>query len=217
MTRTQWISAGAVALLFATGCREREAAQAPAVAESQQQGEQALERAQEAQEQARDQRQEAAGAREEVAEARQDLQEAQQQQQQASQQAMEAQRQAAQQAEQAQQQTQEAREQLAQRQEQLAQPPPGQATGQAGSMLTINGRVTASAEDSLTLRSPAGEAVRLQLNEQTQVFIDGQQGEIGEIPQGAEVRASYQPSSGQEPTALRVDVMGGGQQQQQQQ
>ncbi|MFY0528457.1 hypothetical protein ACN28I_36625 [Archangium gephyra] len=47
--------------------------------------------------------------------------------------------------------------------------------------------------------------IRLQLNEQTQVLVDGRQGSPADIAEGSQVRASYQDIGG-EPTALRVDV-----------
>jgi colicin import membrane protein len=207
--KTLWLSAGAAALVLAVGCRDqqRTGEQAPPVAQSQQQAEQALERAQEAQEQAREQREAVADAREDVTEAQQELAEARQQAQQESQQALEAQRRAQQQAGQAQQQAQQAEERLSQRQEQMAQPGMEQ---QPGTMLSVNGQVVSARDDQLLLRSPAGESVRLLLDEQTQVFINGQKGEISDIPQGADVRASYQPHGEEDPTALRVDVLGRG-------
>lgn len=214
------LSASAVALLFATGCREQPE-QAQPVAQAQQQSEQALERAEEAQEQALDQREGLTDAREEVAEQRQELREAQQEVQQESQQALEAQREAQRQAELAQQQAQQAREQLAQRQQQLPEPGMGQAQPgaeqQPGAMLTISGQVVQAQEDLLQVRSQQGESVRLVLNEDTQVFINGQPGEVNAIQQGAQVRASYMPQEGDD-AALRVDVMspaGTGQPQQQ--
>lgn len=204
-TKNPWILVGAAVLLGAAGCREREAPeQARPVAQAQQESEQALERAQEAQEEAREQRGSASDAREEVAETRQELLKAQQEAQQQSQQALEAQRRAEEQAQAAQQQAQQAEEQLAQRQEQQAQAGSG---AQAGTLLTVNGRVTAAQEDSLLLRSPAGESVRLLINDETQILINGEQGEITDIPEGMEVRASYRTLSGQEPTALRVEVL----------
>lgn len=210
MTKNPWMFVAAAVLLGAVGCRQREAPeQAQPVTQAQQQSEQALERAQEAQEEAREQREAAIGAREEVAEAQQDVREAQQEAEQERQQALEAQREAEQQAQAAQQQAQQAREQLAQQQQQAqegigAQPGMG---AQEGPMLTVSGQVTAAQENSLLLRSQAGESVRLLINEDTQVLINGQQGEFTDIAEGAQVRASYRTQGEQEPTALRVEVM----------
>lgn len=216
--KSPWILAGVAVLLGAAGCRDRGAPeQTQPVAQAQQQSEQALERAEDAQEEALDRRESAIDAREELAqarqelhEARQELREAQQQAQQQIQEALEAQRRAEQQAQIAQQQAQQARDQLAQRQGQQAQVGTGAQAGtgaQTGSMLTVNGRVAATQEDALLLRSPAGESVRLLINEDTQILINGEQREITDIPAGVEVRASYRPMGEQEPTALRIEVM----------
>jgi len=47
--------------------------------------------------------------------------------------------------------------------------------------------------------------MRLQVNPQTQVFVDGQQGSITDVREGSQIRASYQAVDG-EPTATRIDV-----------
>jgi hypothetical protein len=202
--KNPWILAGAVVLFGAAGCQQRETPeQGQPVAQAQRQSEQALERAQEAQEEAREQRGAVAEAREEVTEAQQELTEAQQQVQQERQQALEAQRRAAQQAQAAQQQAQQASEQLTQQQQQAQ----AGAGAQPDALLTVNGRVAATQEDSLLLRSQAGESVRLLINDDTQVLINGRQGEITDIPEGVEVRASYRSLGEQENTALRVEVM----------
>ncbi|HZI10040.1 MAG TPA: hypothetical protein VE153_06565 [Myxococcus sp.] len=74
--------------------------------------------------------------------------------------------------------------------------------------MSISGQVTAAAAGGIKVKSAAGEAIFMQLNDQTQVFINGRQGAISDVTQGAEVRASFQPPSGATPpTALRVDVM----------
>lgn len=196
MTRSAWILAGAAMLLGAAGCRERGSSeQGRPVAQAQQQSEQALERAQEAQEAARDQREDVGDAREEVAEARTDLQEAQQEVQQQRQEALEAQRRAEQQAQVAQQQAQDATQQLKQQQ------------SQQGALITVNGRVAATQDNALLLRSPAGESVRLFVNDDTQVLINGQRAAITDLTQGTEVRASYRNLGEKEPLALRVEVM----------
>jgi colicin import membrane protein len=236
-----WWSAGVAALLVTAGCKPREQQQpqdvqgdARAQVESaQQRSEQALENAKQAQEQAREEQEQVADARQEAEEARQQLQEAeakaqqefqeaQRAQQQASnqaqtaqtevqqsqQQALEAQRQQQQELAQAQQQTAQQQQQTAQQQQQTAQQPT-----QMQQMVT--GQVVSTSPEELLLSSagaPGRPQIRLQLNEQTQVTVDGRQASTADIPQGGQVRASYQDVGG-EPTAVRVDVTRSGQEQ----
>ncbi|HEX8437024.1 hypothetical protein [Archangium sp.] len=200
---------------------------------AQERSEQALEQAREAQAKASDEQEQVAGARQDVEEARknlqeaeakaqQEFQEAQRAQQQASnqaqtaqtevqqsqQQALEAQRQQQQQMAQAQQQAAQQQQQAAQGQQQAAQAQPPQQPQQL-----VTGRVVSASSEELLLSSagaPGQPQIRLQLNEQTQVLVNGQQGSVADIPEGSQVRASYQDVGG-EPTALRVDVTSSGQ------
>lgn len=97
-----------------------------------------------------------------------------------------------------------------------AQPPQAQApTAQQGDTpagaMTISGQVLAAKGGAIKVKSTAGESVFMQLNDQTQVFVNGRQGGIADVTEGSEVRASFQPPSGANlPTALRVDVTGTG-------
>jgi septal ring factor EnvC (AmiA/AmiB activator) len=151
------------------------------------------------------------------AKAQQEFQEAQRAQQQASnqatqaqaeiqqsqQQALEAQRQQQQEMAQAQQQAAQQQEQTARTQQQSAQQQGSQQQQQL-----VTGQVVRSSPDELLLSSAGGVGqpqIRLQLNEQTQVMVDGRQGSAADISEGSQVRASYQDIGG-EPTALRVDV-----------
>lgn len=194
---------------------------------AQERSQQAMEQAKDAQAQATDEQKHVADAREDVEKARQELQEAeakaqqefqeaQRAQQQASnqatqaqaevqqsqQQALEAQRQQQQEMAQAQQQAAQQQEQTARTQQQSAQ----QQGSQQQQMVT--GQVVSASPDELLLSSAGGPGqpqIRLQLNERTQVMVDGRQSSTADIPEGSQVRASYQDIGG-EPTALRVDV-----------
>jgi hypothetical protein len=93
-------------------------------------------------------------------------------------------------------------EQTAQSQQQAAPAKPQQV------QQLVTGRVASASQDELLLSSagaPGQPQLRLQLNAQTQVLVNGQQGSVADIPEGSQVRASYQDVGG-EPTALRVDV-----------
>jgi hypothetical protein len=77
----------------------------------------------------------------------------------------------------------------------------------------VTGRVVSSSPGELLLSSagaPGQPQIRLQVNPQTQVMVNGRQGSIADIAEGSQVRASYQDVGG-EPTALRVDVTSSGQ------
>jgi len=234
-----WWSAGVAVLLATAGCKPQQGQQQEAAGDARAQVESAQQRSQQVLEQAREAQERAAGEQKQVADARQDvekarqelqeaeakaqkeLQEAQTTQQQASnqaqqaqaevqqsqQQALEAQRQQQEQMAQAQQQAAQQQEQVARTQQQTVQQ---QGTQQPQQLVT--GRVVSASPDELLLSS-AGTAgqpqLRLQLNDQTQVMVDGRQGSVADIQEGSQVRASYQDLGG-EPTALRVDVTNSG-------
>lgn len=235
-----WLTAGVAALLVTAGCKQQgpqqqQDVQGDARAQveaAQERSQQAMEQAQEVQARAADEQQHVADARQDVEKARQELQEAEakaqqefqeaqraQQQarnqaaqaqaevQQSQQQALEAQRQQRQEMAQAQQQSAQQQEQMARTQQQSAQ--------QQGSQQQqlVTGQVVSASPDELLLSSAGGPEqpqIRLQLNEQTQVMVDGRQGSTADIAEGSQVRASYQDIGG-EPTALRVDVTSRGQ------
>jgi colicin import membrane protein len=195
---------------------------------AQERSQQAMEQAQDAQARAADEQKQVADARQDVEKARQELQEAEAKAQQEFQQAQTAQQQASNQATQAQaevqqsqqqaleaqrQQQQEmaqAQQQAAQQQEQTARTQQQSAQQQGSQQLQqlVTGQVVSASPDELLLSSSGGAGqpqIRLQLNAQTQVTVDGRQGSAADIPEGSQVRASYQDIGG-EPTALRVDV-----------
>jgi DNA polymerase III gamma/tau subunit len=240
MTRgSWWLSAGVAALLCTAGCKQQAQQQdvqgqaRAGVEAAQERSQQALDQAKQVQEKARDEQGQVADARQDVEKARQELQEAEakaqqefqeaqnaQQQasnqaqqaqaevQQSQQQALEAQRQQQQEMAQAQQQAAQQQQQQAQQGQQAAQAQPAQA------QQLVTGRVVTASPDELLLSSAggAGQPLRLQVNEQTQVLVNGRQGSVADITEGSQVRASYQDMGG-EPTAVRVDVTSSGQQQ----
>ena len=241
MTRgSWWLSAGVAALLCTAGCKQQGQQQQDVQGEAragveaaQERSQQALEKAREVQEKARDEQGQVADARQDVEKARQELQEAEvkaqreveeaqnaQQQasnqaqqaqsevQQSQQQALEAQRQQQQELAQAQQQAAQQQQQQAQQGQQAAQAQPSQP------QQLVTGRVVTASPDELLLSSAgsAGQPLRLQVNEQTQVLVNGRQGSVADITEGSQVRASYQDQGG-EPTAVRVDVTSSGPQQ----
>ncbi|HEX8818704.1 MAG TPA: hypothetical protein VF794_02160 [Archangium sp.] len=240
MTRgSWWLSAGVAALLVTAGCKqqgqqEQQNVQGEARAQvetAQERSEQALDKARQAQEKARDEQGQVADARQDVDKARQELQEAEAKaqrefqeaqgaQQQASNQAQEAQtevQQSQQQALEAQRQQQrqmaEAQQQAAQQQQQMAQQGQQAAQAQPQQQQLVTGRVVSASPDEILLSSAGGPGqpqIRLQVNEQTQVLVNGRQGSVADISEGSQVRASYQDMGG-EPTALRVDVTSSGQ------
>ena len=239
MRKGLWWSAGVAALLATAGCKQQERQQqdvqgdARAQVESaQQRSEDALEQAKQAQEKAREEQQQVADARQDVEEARQKLQESEAKAQQEFQQAQQAQQQATNQAQQAQadvqqsqqqaleaqrqqqQQMAQAQQQAAQQQQQMANDQQQTAQQQPQRMQQlVTGQVVSASPDELLLSNagaPGQAQIRLQLNEQTQVMVDGRQASAAEIPEGGQVRASYQDMGG-EPTAVRVDVTSGGQ------
>ena len=55
-----------------------------------------------------------------------------------------------------------------------------------------------------------GNEVRLQVNEQTQVWRDGQQASLQDLQEGSQVRATYQQQEGQQ-VVTRIDVTESGQ------
>ncbi|HYO65852.1 MAG TPA: hypothetical protein VEU33_07205 [Archangium sp.] len=198
------------------------------VESAQERSRQAMEQAQEVQERAADEQKQVADARQDVEKARQELQQAEAKAQQEFQEAQRTQQQAANQATQAQaeiqqsqqqaleaqrQQQQElaqAQQQAAQQQEQMArtQQQSAQAQGNQQLQQLVTGQVVSASPDELLLSSAGGAGqpqIRLQLNAQTQVMVDGRQASSADIAEGSQVRASYQDVGG-EPTALRVDV-----------
>jgi flagellar biosynthesis GTPase FlhF len=235
MTRgSWWLSAGVAALLCTAGCKQQGQQQQDvqgearaSVESAQERSQKALDQAREVQEKASEEQGQVADARQDVEKARQELQEAEakaqrefqeaqnaQQQasnqaqqaqsevQQSQQQALEAQRQQQQELAQAQQQAAQQQQQQAQQGQQAAQAQPSQA------QQLVTGRVVTASPDELLLSSAGGAGqspLRLQVNEQTQVLVNGRQASVADITEGSQVRASYQNVEG-EPTAVRVDV-----------
>ncbi len=59
--------------------------------------------------------------------------------------------------------------------------------------------------DEVTLQTSGGESMKLKVNDSTKVTVGGQEKSIGELQQGAQVRASYDESGG-EKTATRIEA-----------
>jgi hypothetical protein len=75
--------------------------------------------------------------------------------------------------------------------------------------MTISGQVTATQDGAIKVKSASGEAILMQINGDTQVFVNGRPGGISDLTEGTEVRAAFQPPSETTlPRALRVDVTG---------
>lgn len=82
---------------------------------------------------------------------------------------------------------------------QTPSPTPSQKFTEAG---TVRARTAAS----ITLERPTGDRIELEVGPQTTVRIDGRAGELAQVSQGAEVRASY-VVTGEERVAERLDVV----------
>jgi colicin import membrane protein len=69
----------------------------------------------------------------------------------------------------------------------------------------VAGKVADVSVDTLTVKTDDGRSVTLRVTGSTQVTVDGRQRSIGDLQQGAQVRASYDASSG-EKTATEIDA-----------
>jgi colicin import membrane protein len=197
---------------------------------AQQQAESANEQAADAQEKAAEEQGQVADAQKDVREAQQDLREAQgkaQEELNESQQAQQQARSSSQQAEsenmtaqqqataEAQRQAQETQQQ-AQNRVQDAQAATEKELSQrhettaSAAQQTVNGQVVRASQDELVLRQQGTDQpdLRLKVDGQTPVMIDGQQKTITELQSGMEVRASYD-ASGAEPKAIRIEAQQG--------
>lgn len=78
--------------------------------------------------------------------------------------------------------------------------------GQAGQRFTEIGTVASAEENSLTLRRPTGEEVKLDLRDTTSITMDGRFIQVEAVPEGAEVRASY-TQDGNDRVAQSIEVL----------
>ena len=189
--------------------------QQPPVQSAQNQAQQQLDQARSAQKEANKQEQQAESAQQNVQKEQQKLSEAEQNAQQKTQQAQQAQQNAKQQGQQALSSAQNAQQQAAQMQQQRGpqeqqasnqgQMQAGQQPGQPG-MQTDTGQLAQVGRDQITIqRSAGGQPLQLQVNDATQVTIDGQQAGIDQLEQGQQIRASYTMVQNQ-PTAVRIEA-----------
>lgn len=71
---------------------------------------------------------------------------------------------------------------------------------------TVTGRISDVSKDQVTLqRSSDGQPMNLRVTDATKVTVGGQKKSVGSLQQGAEVRASYAHSGGED-TAMKIDV-----------
>lgn len=71
---------------------------------------------------------------------------------------------------------------------------------------TVTGRISDVSKDQVTLqRSSDGQPMNLRVTDGTKVTIGGKEKPVGSLQQGAEVRASYAHSGGED-TAMKIDV-----------
>lgn len=102
------------------------------------------------------------------------------------------------QVEQAQEKTEEAFDQAKQAQ---AQGTGGSGTGEQ----TVTADVVKASEQELVLGQDGEPSMRLTLNPQTQVTVDGRQARATDIQEGAQVRASYRSENGEQ-VATRIEA-----------
>jgi hypothetical protein len=74
-----------------------------------------------------------------------------------------------------------------------------------GEERVVEARVVAARNDQLTVAGGDGGTMRLRMDRNTDVLIDGRKGDRDEIAEGARVRAAYQ-GNGDAPLAVRVEV-----------
>jgi DNA repair exonuclease SbcCD ATPase subunit len=163
-------------------------------AETQAQAE--LQQAQQAQQQAQQTHQQA---QQTVAEAQRSALEAQRQQQ------AELAQQQSQQAQQAQQQAQQTQQQAQQPVAQAPMPSAPQPSAQAQSDQFIVGQVLTASEDEVMVSVRGEPQLRLQVEPNTQIIVNGRQGRAADIQEGSQVRASYRDSEGEQ-KAVRIEV-----------
>ncbi len=223
----------AAALIFGCQDRERGESREENVSDLQQRSESALDRAKQAQERASSEQKDVQEAREEITEKRADVEGAQQELESAearaareAQEAQAAQQQAAGETQSAQQEASTAQQSAQElQQQQAAQTGQQQAEPQAGvggsgtepsasetrpftgDQANLSGKVESAGEGSLVLLQPDGQRTTLAVNPQTEVIIDGQAASLEQIQEGSQIRASFDPSSGQnEPGRIEIQT-----------
>jgi DNA polymerase III gamma/tau subunit len=70
---------------------------------------------------------------------------------------------------------------------------------------TVTGQLVAAEDDAVTLRLPSNPALRLQVDVNTAVVLDGKRAAPDTLPEGSQVRASYKDEEG-EVLAVRVEA-----------
>lgn len=72
----------------------------------------------------------------------------------------------------------------------------------------VTAQVTEARPDALTVAGSDGRRLRLRMNRNTDVLLDGRKADRDELRQGDQVRAAYQGSD-DEPLAIRVEAVSG--------
>ena len=135
--------------------------------------------------------------------ANQKAQQAQQGSKDAQQRATKTQQQMAQESQRATQQESQMRQQTQQREGQVASSATAGSPQQGGK--SLDGKLTKVSKDELTLETSGGQSEKLKVNDSTKVTVDGQQKSIGELQQGAQVRAAYDERDGDK-TATKIEA-----------
>ena len=81
--------------------------------------------------------------------------------------------------------------------------------GPASNRVVAAGRVTEVTPYQITLQPPAGDPLRVWLNDQTRVQVAGRQATANEIREGSQARVSYEFGT-EGPTAVSVSVLPSG-------
>lgn len=170
------------------------------VAASQQQAEEAMERAREAQKKASEQAERAADAQREVRDAQQRLAEAQEKARQEQEKAQQLQQEAMRANEKATAQSRESQQQASQA---LTRQTERITSGEQ----VLAGQVLQATGEQIVVRPQGGgDPMTFVVNEQTRVEIGGQKGSATDLRQGEDARVSYEVS-GTEPTAKSIQVL----------
>lgn len=93
------------------------------------------------------------------------------------------------------------------------QPEPLTSRPFTGDQANITGTVEKSDPGQLVIRQEDGQLTTLAIHPQTQVLVDGQARSLDQLQEGSEIRASFDPSSGEKGQArLEIESLAAGQQ-----